>query len=75
MSKELSASTIYLSKSREGFIEVYIDNQWIIVIALVNTKFLNSDLSIGIDNPVQPAPEFICCQCYKLTSVTVEEAK
>ncbi len=26
VSKELSTSAIYLSKSREGFIEVYIDN-------------------------------------------------
>jgi hypothetical protein len=32
--KELSASAKCLSESREGFIEVYIDNRWIIVIVL-----------------------------------------
>ncbi len=32
VSKELSASAKSLSESREWFIEVYIDNQWIIVI-------------------------------------------
>ncbi len=32
VSKELSASTKSLSESRECFIEVYIDNRWLIVI-------------------------------------------
>ncbi len=35
VSKELSASAKCLSESREGFIEVYIDNQLIIIIVYI----------------------------------------
>ncbi len=51
MSKELSASAKSLRKSRECFIEVYIDNRWIIFIiyySLSNITFFSRGLCLRL---------------------------
>ncbi len=80
VSKELSASAKSLSSSRECFIEVYIDNQWIIVIVylvyLVRNIRLGSFWIIVANAQAYYVTELIVsvifykvgpkCQCFKL---------